>query len=381
MGKCHTGYHVRNVRALTPKVEPLNKPKDTSGRAKKRKKYNKNNAKKNSSNFQGTDKYGVFDVSDKHSPINFLKAGEEKRDNKLNRSHHQDTEGKVFSKELKKERVAKNQLINNNNNVEENFENEYSSDDQSNSNDYDSSESSSSEDDLANYVTLTENDQNVYKYSQNQLGFSLENSFLNENEQNELFTLIEKGEWVNDYEGKRVQVYGYNFLIEGCRQTNNNSSSSNNNNNNDNNNSNNDNDNDNSSDSNSIPIPTYFDSLRKKIENLGYGSFDQLLISEYLPSMKDTIPHVDRFIWGDKIVGISLGGSSRLILSSIITENDQVITELNSGSLYSLTGRSRYEYAHALDNFCEKRISLTFRSMSTKKVLLTQNIIDSLVIS
>jgi len=112
------------------------------------------------------------------------------------------------------------------------------------------------------------------------------------------------------------------------------------------------------------------------MKDLGYGSFDQLIITEYLPG-KGLKPHLDRLIWGPTVIGISLVGSCLMDLESIVDHEKQTVL-LTPGSLYRLSLKSRYCYTHGIQNVSERRISLTFRTLSTEPVVLPNSILNAL---
>lgn len=88
-------------------------------------------------------------------------------------------------------------------------------------------------------------------------------------------------------------------------------------------------------------------------------SFNQLIINEYKPGQKIAYhtDHIKQF--GNIIVCITIGESV-----PIYFKNDQEIKKVNieEGSMYIMTGESRYNWKHSLNNNGKKnRYSLTFR--------------------
>lgn len=174
-------------------------------------------------------------------------------------------------------------------------------------------------------------------YDTEELGLLLHENFLDEAEMLELIEGIEKTEWVSDFQNRRVQVYGYNFLAPEKEH---------------------------------LPIPSCFHSIESKLAEHGLGTFTELLVAEYAPGV-GIDPHVDRFFWGDKVVGLSLISSCTMNLKDIRT-GDEVTSEIKPGSLYCLSGRARYEFSHSIpaESVTGRRISLTFRNLSKSKVIV-----------
>eukprot|EP01128_Nolandella_sp_AFSM9_P008122 TRINITY_DN467_c3_g1_i2.p1 TRINITY_DN467_c3_g1~~TRINITY_DN467_c3_g1_i2.p1 ORF type:complete len:651 (+),score=103.77 TRINITY_DN467_c3_g1_i2:84-2036(+) len=173
-------------------------------------------------------------------------------------------------------------------------------------------------------------------------GFEYEPNFITIEQQRALVQSIDASPWLTDLEGKRVQVYGYNYLSPSTA---------------------------------AAPIPPSFANILNILRR-HYGSFTELIVSEYLPGC-GLDGHVDRLYWGDSIVGISLLSSCELQLSPSTTSDDsrtelppphsQLLPPL---SLYCLKGSSRYAFLHSIDGrtVTNRRISLTFRTLSKRKV-------------
>jgi len=177
-----------------------------------------------------------------------------------------------------------------------------------------------------------------------EFGLVFEERFLTENEMAQLLQAIELGEWVNDKENKRVQIFGYNYL-DPTKEA--------------------------------IEIPAHFNQLREKIQ-ARFGTYDQLIISEFLPGI-GLKPHVDRFFWAESIIGISLLSSCIMELKGVCDPIQKLIT-LTPGSLYQLKGQSRYETCHSIppESVTERRISLTFRNLAKEKVVMSVDTVSSL---
>lgn len=189
---------------------------------------------------------------------------------------------------------------------------------------------------------------NARKYDRDTLGFDLQEEYLTEEELVALMKLVEEGTWANDKEQKRVQIFGYNYLEPTLP---------------------------------SVPIPSSYSFLVDKLEKDCYGKFDQLIISEYLPGV-GVAAHVDRFFWDERVVGVSVIGTCNLRLLPLDEKSaDEVKNyELQAGSLYCLSGKSRYEYSHSIDgqSVTERRISFTFRTLAKDKVLVLESTVQAL---
>lgn len=189
---------------------------------------------------------------------------------------------------------------------------------------------------------------NARKYDRDTLGFDLQEEYLTDEEMVTLVKLVDEGTWANDKEQKRVQIFGYNYLDPTLS---------------------------------SVPIPSCYAFLVDKLEKDCYGKFDQLIISEYLPGI-GVAPHVDRFFWDERVVGVSVIGTCNLRLLPLAEKTaDEVKNyELQAGSLYCLSGKSRYEYSHSIDgeSVTERRISFTFRNLAKDKVLIPESTLQAL---
>jgi len=177
-------------------------------------------------------------------------------------------------------------------------------------------------------------------FSPNQVpGFYLANNFLTISEHNFLIREIYSRPWTRDLENKNIQIYGYNYVNPKLPE---------------------------------IPIPQFLFSLIQRLSDL--AKFDHVIITEYLPNT-GIGPHVDRFYWGEVIVGISLESSCTITLAStnlqlLRKRNNSVDVFLPERSMYILSGEARYKYTHAINpiHIRSKRVSITLRSMATSKV-------------
>jgi alkylated DNA repair dioxygenase AlkB len=174
-------------------------------------------------------------------------------------------------------------------------------------------------------------------YAREEVGIRFVPDFLNSEEMLALLQNIEEGTWTPDKQNRQVQIFGYNFL---------------------------------SPDNPHASIPSYFESLRDKMEAHGFGKFTELLIADYAPGV-GVDPHVDRFFWGERVVGLSLISHCTMNLSDFRTEEEHTL-ELTPGSIYCLEGRARYEFAHGIEgkSVTERRVSLTFRTLASQKAVV-----------
>jgi alkylated DNA repair protein alkB family protein 8 len=171
-------------------------------------------------------------------------------------------------------------------------------------------------------------------------GFEYLENVLSLAEEEALVSLIDSSKWDVDTDGRRVQVYGYNYLRPATEK---------------------------------VPLPDLFQSL---LENLRYhrqliseaDSFDQLIVTEYLPG-QGFRPHIDRLFWGPLILGVSLLTECTFQLTNSTEEmvNEQTLLP---GSAYLLSGDARYQHLHAIEpsSVNARRVSLTFRTMASAKV-------------
>eukprot|EP01128_Nolandella_sp_AFSM9_P004031 TRINITY_DN176_c9_g1_i1.p1 TRINITY_DN176_c9_g1~~TRINITY_DN176_c9_g1_i1.p1 ORF type:complete len:745 (+),score=115.24 TRINITY_DN176_c9_g1_i1:22-2235(+) len=162
-------------------------------------------------------------------------------------------------------------------------------------------------------------------------GFELCPDFLSSSEESLLLAEIDRGTWINDNEGKRVQVFGYNYLFPSTT---------------------------------ALDIPTAFQPLLEKLLARGLGDFDQMIVSEYAPG-KELVGHVDRLFWAETIVGISCLAKCDMTLRSVDGTLTKTVS-LAPRSMYVLRGSARYAFLHSIpgSSIEERRISLTFRSMA-----------------
>eukprot|EP01126_Amoeba_proteus_P061465 TRINITY_DN8254_c0_g2_i2.p1 TRINITY_DN8254_c0_g2~~TRINITY_DN8254_c0_g2_i2.p1 ORF type:complete len:623 (+),score=85.31 TRINITY_DN8254_c0_g2_i2:86-1954(+) len=169
-------------------------------------------------------------------------------------------------------------------------------------------------------------------------GFLYVPNFLTKGEMDNIILEMDKGTWKSDMESKKVQVYGYNYLNPNQP---------------------------------SEPVPSYLSTLLQKVkDNFSISeNFDQLIISDYPPGV-GVKPHVDRLFWGPLIFGISLISTCEMTLQSLFKGSSTRKQNLEPGSLYLLSGNTRYFCSHGItsSSVISRRVSLTFRTLATEKV-------------
>jgi alkylated DNA repair protein (DNA oxidative demethylase) len=89
----------------------------------------------------------------------------------------------------------------------------------------------------------------------------------------------------------------------------------------------------------------------------------QCLINQYPP--KSTIGwHVDKFLFGSKILGISLLSSCKMRFQRKVEDKRFVYEiDLEPRSFYILSGEARFSWQHSIPAIPSKRYSITFRSL------------------
>ena len=183
-------------------------------------------------------------------------------------------------------------------------------------------------------------------------GWILEDKFLNEGEQKELWNFVHSNQWETgkNTHRRRLQHYGWGAEYDKGQI---------------------------SKQFNVGEIPEVIMKYVRRAmeEGLIRDIPDQVLVCEYQPGMGIGY-HVDREdLFGDEIFAISLGSSSIFKLRNSIT-NQVFKTSVNPGSLYRMRGEARHIWEHGVStnwsirkkvksgegNFVE-RISLTFRTL------------------
>lgn len=89
----------------------------------------------------------------------------------------------------------------------------------------------------------------------------------------------------------------------------------------------------------------------------------QLIISDYPPAAGIGV-HIDAPVFGEPILGISLGGAARMRFSRKGQPNQTLL--LPSGTLYVLGGEARWQWFHQIMPVAAQRYSFTFRKVVAK---------------
>jgi alkylated DNA repair dioxygenase AlkB len=89
-------------------------------------------------------------------------------------------------------------------------------------------------------------------------------------------------------------------------------------------------------------------------------TFEQCIVTRY-PQGAGIGWHPDAPIFGDCIVGVSLGGRGRFQFRPKDSEDVSFEVEASSGSMYLMRGPARWEYEHQVVPVRTERYSLTFR--------------------
>eukprot|EP01126_Amoeba_proteus_P027494 TRINITY_DN27297_c0_g1_i1.p1 TRINITY_DN27297_c0_g1~~TRINITY_DN27297_c0_g1_i1.p1 ORF type:complete len:343 (+),score=46.77 TRINITY_DN27297_c0_g1_i1:47-1075(+) len=339
MGKC-TGCYMRCVKYQTPKVAKTNFDKQVPGRAGQRQRVAKRRRLKEEQkkcNTQPCNRYTKLD----DYPHSSLETKSRKEYEKYQRTHHQ--EGGQHVKRIYVE--ARNEKQQNLEPFLREYEEFSSEDDEEEFFDQEGSEESSevSQGELTDLEFMTFAKQ--VSYDTRSLGFTLEENFLTDEDMSHLLKNIEAGCWINDNQNRRVQIFGYNFLLPQSEH---------------------------------VVIPGYFRPVLEKLASIGFGHFTELLVAEYLPGV-GLEPHVDRFFWQEGVVGISLLSTCQLELQNFVTK-ETISHHLVPGSMYSLRGPARYECTHSIPpkSVLGRRISLTFRNLSKDLVVVSPETADIL---
>jgi DNA oxidative demethylase len=94
--------------------------------------------------------------------------------------------------------------------------------------------------------------------------------------------------------------------------------------------------------------------------------FDQVIVSEYPPGAGIGW-HTDAAVFGETILGLSLGAPARLQLRERDSTRVAGAFRLEPRSLYALRGQARWRYQHRLVPVAATRYSLTFREVVAKE--------------
>ena len=112
-------------------------------------------------------------------------------------------------------------------------------------------------------------------------------------------------------------------------------------------------------------------------------NFNQLIINQYQPNGDGICPHIDLLRFQDGIAGVSLGAKCTMKFRQLAAHKSlesgkectwdpddfsgrEFSIDLEPGSVYCLTGDSRYRWTHEIDGSTidDERINITFRRMA-----------------
>jgi alkylated DNA repair protein (DNA oxidative demethylase) len=116
-----------------------------------------------------------------------------------------------------------------------------------------------------------------------------------------------------------------------------------------------------------IPFPPILLNLRDKcadIANIPREKLVQCLFS-YYPVGAPIGWHKDKFMFGPKVLGVSLLSPCVMRFQRTVDEQRFVYEqELMPRSAYILSGKARYDWEHSIPPVREERYSITFRSLA-----------------
>ena len=172
-------------------------------------------------------------------------------------------------------------------------------------------------------------------------GLTIIPDFITEEEEDELMHHIYDKSWDGTLR-RRTQQYGwtYNYRDHGVEKT--------------------------------KPLPDWIEFIQDKLQSEGYidNPMEQLIINEYIPG-QGIYWHKDSFVFGEKILSISLGSAC---LFQLRRYNLLQNIYLRPRTLVIMTGEARYKFQHGIPA-CKTdihdgiriprgvRISLTFRTI------------------
>lgn len=90
------------------------------------------------------------------------------------------------------------------------------------------------------------------------------------------------------------------------------------------------------------------------------SQMEQLILARYPPTA-GIGPHIDAPVFGDKVMGVSLGGVGRLRFSR--KDHPSHTAVLPSGTLYLMAGECRSSWLHRLQPVKQTRYAFTFRAL------------------
>ena len=112
------------------------------------------------------------------------------------------------------------------------------------------------------------------------------------------------------------------------------------------------------------PLPEAMERLRnaacRRFRVPDPQGLEQLIVTRYPPGSGIGV-HVDAPVFGEHVVGVSLGGAGRLHFTR--QRHTAVTVGLPSGSAYVMSGEARWRWFHQLRPVKETRWSFTFRRL------------------
>ncbi len=115
-----------------------------------------------------------------------------------------------------------------------------------------------------------------------------------------------------------------------------------------------------------VPFPKLITDLSEKcaiLAEIPTDSIVQCLISNY-PAGSTIGWHRDKFIFGPKVIGISLQSSCSMRFQRTENAKRYVFEQiLEPRSAYILSGQARYKWEHSIPAVPAKRYSITFRTL------------------
>jgi alkylated DNA repair dioxygenase AlkB len=113
------------------------------------------------------------------------------------------------------------------------------------------------------------------------------------------------------------------------------------------------------------PIPDWLLPVRERaaaLVPLDPAAFEEVLLTEYPPG-SGIGWHRDALMFGDAVVGVSLGGACRMRFRR---EDETAVIELAPRSAYVLAGAARKLWQHSIPAVKELRYSITFRTLRSE---------------
>ena len=118
----------------------------------------------------------------------------------------------------------------------------------------------------------------------------------------------------------------------------------------------------------SAPLPDWMQALAAKIQASplwkNSGTIVEATVQEYLPG-QTLQSHIDSTVYGPAIAVVSLVSQNDFVLSR---EGKKATIPLPAGSLFVMDGEARYEWNHGIDTITQRRVSVSFRSVTPEAV-------------